>query len=432
MGEGFKSEYIKTIGADFASKAITIEDNKVHFQVWDLAGQKMYQHVRSSFYSGCKCGFLVFDLTKPETLEKLDTWVEESIKHSGGFLEIFIVLGNKHDLKDQIKVDDKDVEKFLKHLKEEKGIDACYLVTSALTGENINEAFKLMGKKFLENEGFPREGQNVADAKNSQQKILQKEEFAALPAQPQKQNKAKSKSKDPQILKEIQMNLSLLVEKINHLSEILTGMEERVLILETKMDKTEGFKHDLSEIRKELNQLSMEDIPQGISSNNSLPPRPSKKSKNESLEEKIEVEKKGDLDNMIPIPSTYDLESPSTHKSKESYDDYDKIDRTELESMEIIDEEVNEEEITSMLTLHEKELQKSDQRGSIKETNPVIDKPLQESTEQMTKNSLKPKVDKEKKKEKEKKPNRCPKCGSKLAYIRQYERWYCYRCQIYV
>ncbi|MCK5182729.1 MAG: GTP-binding protein, partial [Candidatus Heimdallarchaeota archaeon] len=98
MGVGFKSEYIKTIGADFASKAIELGENKVHFQIWDLAGQKMYRHVRSSFYSGCKCGFLVFDLTQPDTLEKLLEWAEEAINHSGSFLKIFIVVGNKSDL----------------------------------------------------------------------------------------------------------------------------------------------------------------------------------------------------------------------------------------------------------------------------------------------------------------------------------------------
>ncbi|MHA1461968.1 MAG: Rab family GTPase [Candidatus Heimdallarchaeota archaeon] len=113
MGVGFKSEYIKTIGADFASKAIILGDNKVHFQIWDLAGQAMYKHVRSSFYSGCKCGFLVCDLTSPETLEKLDQWVEEAVEHSGGFLKIFIILGNKHDLVDQIKVKQEDIDKLL-------------------------------------------------------------------------------------------------------------------------------------------------------------------------------------------------------------------------------------------------------------------------------------------------------------------------------
>ncbi len=131
MGVGFKSEYIKTIGADFASKAIILKENKVHFQIWDLAGQKMYKHVRSSFYSGCKCGFLVFDLTSPETLDKLDEWVEESLQHSKGFLKTFIVIGNKYDLKDQIKVKQADVDALLKKLNGLENIEAAYLVTSA-------------------------------------------------------------------------------------------------------------------------------------------------------------------------------------------------------------------------------------------------------------------------------------------------------------
>lgn len=155
MGESFTTEYIKTIGADFASKAIILGENKVHFQIWDLAGQRMYKHVRSSFYSGCKCCFLVFDLTLTETLWALNDWIDEAIENSGGYLRIFIILGNKNDLKDQRTVSQEDVDKLLKQLRKQRGVEAKYLETSALTGENIDEAFKMMGKLFLAIEGFP-------------------------------------------------------------------------------------------------------------------------------------------------------------------------------------------------------------------------------------------------------------------------------------
>ena len=239
MGVGFKSEYIKTIGADFASKAIEIGENKVHFQIWDLAGQKMYRHVRSSFYSGCKCGFLVFDLTQPETLESLDMWVEEAIDHSGGFIKIFIILGNKSDLKDQIKVKEVDVKKILNKLQSIENINASYLETSALTGENINEAFKIMGKMFLEKEGFPRKGLGT----EIDDEILEKHHqeiipLISVPNAPIKTLDEKSKESEINISDlnegEVQNIVKTILDKINQLTQITIALEERLQLVETK------------------------------------------------------------------------------------------------------------------------------------------------------------------------------------------------------
>ena len=76
MGRGFTGEYLKTIGADFASKTVEITDTsgdvvKSIFQIWDLAGQVEFKAVRASFYGGCQGVLLVFDLTRKETMDKL-------------------------------------------------------------------------------------------------------------------------------------------------------------------------------------------------------------------------------------------------------------------------------------------------------------------------------------------------------------------------
>ncbi|GAG85447.1 unnamed protein product, partial [marine sediment metagenome] len=82
MGKGFSSDYLKTIGADFASKKVDVEDNQISFQIWDLAGQESYQAVRGTFYKGAIAALMVFDVQDSATLTNTKNWVEEAIKGS--------------------------------------------------------------------------------------------------------------------------------------------------------------------------------------------------------------------------------------------------------------------------------------------------------------------------------------------------------------
>ncbi|NHK31595.1 MAG: GTP-binding protein [Asgard group archaeon] len=394
MGVGFKSEYIKTIGADFASKAIEIGENKVHFQIWDLAGQKMYRHVRSSFYSGCKCGFLVFDLTQPETLEQLDTWVEEALDHSGGFIKIFIVLGNKHDLKDKIKVKQADVKKLLKKLEEIKNINVAYLETSALTGENINEAFQIMGKMFLEKEGFPREGLGT----EIDDEILEKHHqeikpLISVPEAPIKTSEeAKEESSAPEIdvsgleESEVQNIVKTIMDKINQLTQITIALEERLQLVETKKGSYATTHADINEIRAKIDGLEQQLDKFSIAIE-------------ESDRLTIDFPKITDQET-IPIPSMEEL----TEEETGTNEDYEILDRTFLNTIEVLNENEDEASISEILTQTEE---------AIKEE--TLEEPKKEEVKKPAKSQP-----------------RCPKCGSKLSFIKQYDRWYCYRCKLYV
>lgn len=382
MGVGFKSEYIKTIGADFASKAIVLGENKVHFQIWDLAGQTMYKHVRSSFYSGCKCGFLVCDLTSPETLEKLDQWVEEAIEHSGGFLKILIILGNKHDLVDQIKVKQEDIDKLLEKIKKMKGVEATYLPTSALTGENISEAFTMMGKMFLEKEGFPRNGAK-GDSEELEDNSLP---FSVkpLPMPPKMETDVPKKEHVEQLFS----TLTMLNEKITRLSGIMTALEERMSVVETKRFQIDSTNQEITSLKEKIESIDKEMLTMVDSTETYSQPTD---------------DASPALDLMIPIPPMDDFES-----QKESNENakYEVIDRSKLDTMQVIDESNDEASITEILSETEPELESAE----------IEQKPEEAKTES----------------KKKKRKERCPKCGTKLSFIKQYNRWYCYRCKLYV
>ncbi|TFF84694.1 GTP-binding protein [Candidatus Heimdallarchaeota archaeon] len=152
MGEHFQEEYLSTVGADFSSYKMKLEDLRVGFQIWDLAGQEKYRYIRSSFYGGATSCFLVFDVTNPKSLTNLTKWVDEAIRYSQGGIEIFIVCGNKIDLTDQRQISSEQAKRYTEALRDSSGLKCEYIETSALTGENINQAFTLMANCLLERE----------------------------------------------------------------------------------------------------------------------------------------------------------------------------------------------------------------------------------------------------------------------------------------
>ena len=123
--------------------------------------------------------------------------------------------------------------------------------------------------------------------------------------------------------------------------------------------------------------------------------------------------KSSEMTDTIPIPSLNDI---STTTEKEQDTSFEALDRTSLDSMEILEENNDEERITDIL----KETEKGEKTEDV--VSVELESPPKKEAEK------KPKKDEKVKSSKA----RCPKCGSKLSYIKQYDRWYCYRCKIYV
>ena len=141
MSKYLKDQFMEfsksTIGVEFSSKTFNVQGHKIKAQIWDTAGQEKYRSMTSTYYKGSKGAFVIYDITRKETFESVDNWIND-LKLKGDPNIIVFIIGNKNDLEESREV--------TKDEGEEKGrsFQCGFLETSALSGDNIDEAFDLM------------------------------------------------------------------------------------------------------------------------------------------------------------------------------------------------------------------------------------------------------------------------------------------------
>ena len=151
LGKGFSIGYNLTIGTNICTHTATVEDREIKFQIWDLAGQQRFEFVRKTFYRGSQAVMMVFDLTRPETLKNLREWKQEVLKNVGHSVPFPVVLlGNKCDLQQKIVITQEEITKFRNELRIDFLCDVPFLLTSALSGMNVHEAFEILGYQLLQ------------------------------------------------------------------------------------------------------------------------------------------------------------------------------------------------------------------------------------------------------------------------------------------
>jgi len=93
----FDSGYSATIGFDFFSFFVKINNKVLKLQIWDTCGQEIYQSLITNFYRNCSFGILVYAINNRDSYEHLDIWLKEIKRESNPDAKIFLI-GNKCDL----------------------------------------------------------------------------------------------------------------------------------------------------------------------------------------------------------------------------------------------------------------------------------------------------------------------------------------------
>ena len=150
MSKYLKNQFIEdskaTVGVEFGSKLFTINGHNIKAQIWDTAGQEKYKAITGAYYKGSKGAFVVYDITKKDTFESVDKWIND-LKSTGDPKMTIIIIGNKLDLEHKREV--------LKEQGEEKAksFGCAFLETSAFSGDNIEKGFEMMISEIFKKYG---------------------------------------------------------------------------------------------------------------------------------------------------------------------------------------------------------------------------------------------------------------------------------------
>ena len=133
-----------TVGVEFGTKNIEINNKKIKIQIWDTAGQERYRSITSAYYRGAKGAFIVYDITRKETFDNIDKWVAD-LKNNGDDNISIVLIGNKSDLDERREVSKEE------GVQKSEEFKTAFMETSALNGDNIDKAFDELIEQIYQN-----------------------------------------------------------------------------------------------------------------------------------------------------------------------------------------------------------------------------------------------------------------------------------------
>jgi small GTP-binding protein len=187
LGEGFKTEYLMTIGADFASQELSLYHSPsrstydLKFQIWDLAGQPRFKAVRDLYYRGAIGALCFFDITNQDSYMNLVEWIQSYWRLNGHGKKPLLIVGAKCDLRENpafptqisARYGKEYAEELTKLIKHKYGFTIHYIETSAKEDVNVEDTFRLLAQEIISNFVFEEKLRN--DRKTSQKKMISKQ-----------------------------------------------------------------------------------------------------------------------------------------------------------------------------------------------------------------------------------------------------------------
>jgi len=142
----FEKSTLSTIGVDFETKKINVDGVEILLNLWDFGGEKKFRLLFPSYVSGASGALILYDITNKESLLDLPNWIK-LIENVTQPPRTKILIEHKIDLEDQREVSREEAMEIFNQYKFQGEI----LGTSAKTGQNIENAFEMLGRQILKN-----------------------------------------------------------------------------------------------------------------------------------------------------------------------------------------------------------------------------------------------------------------------------------------
>ncbi|XP_070772831.1 ras-related protein Rab-6A isoform X2 [Enoplosus armatus] len=135
MYDSFDNTYQATIGIDFLSKTMYLEDRTIRLQLWDTAGQERFRSLIPSYIRDSAAAVVVYDITNVNSFQQTTKWIDD-VRTERGSDVIIMLVGNKTDLADKRQITTEEGE------QRAKDMNVLFIETSAKTGYNVKQLFR--------------------------------------------------------------------------------------------------------------------------------------------------------------------------------------------------------------------------------------------------------------------------------------------------
>jgi len=173
----FENYYSPTVGFEFYTFNVKIDEQNIRLQIWDTCGQEEYRSLIQNFYRNSSLAIMVYSIDNEKSFENLEIWLNEIKLKGNPDVKIFLI-GNKIDLEDNREVPTEKGQQFYKDNK----LDF-FLETSAKTGINVEDVFTSAAKilyrehmNYKDRISRPDSFIKLPNLANENQEIIEKED----------------------------------------------------------------------------------------------------------------------------------------------------------------------------------------------------------------------------------------------------------------
>ena len=159
----FLKNHLATIGIDFKTKTLTINDQEIKLKIWDTAGQERFRNITTQYYKGADGIVLVYDVTDEASFDKIKDWMDQILSNTNKDEICLILLGNKCDIEKRSISYEQG-----KTLANELQVN--FFETSAQTGQNIKDAFETLTADIMKKKKIGGDNNNIDLKKNKKKK----------------------------------------------------------------------------------------------------------------------------------------------------------------------------------------------------------------------------------------------------------------------
>ncbi|XP_075902872.1 ras-related protein Rab-41 isoform X3 [Nelusetta ayraudi] len=153
MYDSFDNTYQATIGIDFLSKTMYLEDRTIRLQLWDTAGQERFRSLIPSYIRDSAAAVVVYDIANLNSFQQTSKWIDD-VRTERGSDVIIMLVGNKTDLADKRQITTEEGEQRAKEL------NVMFIETSAKTGYNVKQLFRRVAAALPGMDSTPEKSNN--------------------------------------------------------------------------------------------------------------------------------------------------------------------------------------------------------------------------------------------------------------------------------